>query len=125
MVKYSSIEFFEQLAQALNEDAQFGERAKSLHVSLLFATHDRPDAALLKIDHGKVSAQQTTPDAKADFVFLAPYATWITNHKDGVPLEKLILTGKVKFKGSIPKIMTLKSQLNVIDAKQKAIPVEY
>lgn len=125
MVKYATIEFFEALADALNQDEQFRAKTGNLATTLLFHTNDRPDAALLKVDHGKATATSVSPQEKAEFVFFAPYDVWITNHRDGATLEKLIMTGKVKFKGSIPKIMTLKNQLNIIDAKAKTIPAEY
>lgn len=124
-LQYATIGFFEALADALNEDEAFRQRASSLKTELLFVTDERPDGALLRIEGGKVKAQQVPKDSKAEFTFLASYPVWISNHRDGQPLEKLIMTGKVKFKGSIPKIMMLKSTLNIVDQKSKGIPAEY
>jgi len=125
MVKYDDIAYFEALADALNQDAQFQSKASSLKTSLLFVKKDRPDGALLRIDGGKVSAENVPVETPAEFTFTAPYDVWVTNHRDSVPLEKLIMTGKVKLKGSIPKIMMMKNTLTLIDAKAKTIPAEY
>lgn len=125
MVLYASPEYFETLAQKLNEDADFRQRAASLKAELLFVENGRPDAALLKIENGKATSQIVAPDTKAEFIFMADRPVWISNHKDGIPLEKLIMTGKIKFKGSIPRIMTIKSQLNAVDQKAKSIPATY
>ena len=125
MVKYDSIDYFQTLAQALNEDATFQAKAGSLKTSLLFVKKDRPDAALLKFEGGKCTAENVPEDAPAEFTFLASYDTWISNHRDSIPLEKLIMTGKVKFKGSLPKIMMMKNTLTLIDQKAKTIPAEY
>lgn len=125
MVQYATLEFFQQLADALNQDATFQAKTSSLKAELLFSTKERADACLLKVDGGKVTVASVPADTKAEFVFLADYPTWVTNHRDGATLEKLIMTGKVKLKGSIPRIMTLKSQLGLIDAKAKTIPAEY
>lgn len=126
MVQYASPEYFEALASALNEDATFQQKTASVKAELLFVTKERPDGFLLKVDHGKASvAQVPAATTNAEFTFTADYPTWVSNHRDGHTLEKLIMTGKVKLKGSIPRIMTLKNQLGIIDQKAKTIPAEY
>ena len=125
MVKYATIEFFQQLADALNADPNFQAKAGSVKATLLFSTKERAEACLMKVEQGKVNVTEVPRESPADFTFWTDYATWITNHRDNVPLEKLIMTGKVKFKGSLPKIMMLKSQLNIIDDTQRKIPAEY
>lgn len=125
MVKYDDIAYFQALAEALNADPQFQAKAGNLKTSLLFVKKDRDDGALMTIDGGKVAAENVPAESKADFTFVAPYDVWVTNHRDSVPLEKLIMTGKVKLKGSIPKIMMMKSTLTLIDQKAKTIPAEY
>jgi hypothetical protein len=37
-------------------------------------------------------------------------------------MEKLVMTGKLKFKGSIPKIMGMRAQLGVIDKIAQSVP---
>ena len=125
MHRYLSQAYFEELASLLNADAEFQKKAGSLTTRLLFIVRDRGQAVLFAVDHGKVSVTMATPEAPADFVFTGDYATWVTNHRDGVTLEKLIMTGKVKMKGSIPRILGLKSQLGAVDQKGRTIPVEY
>ena len=125
MVQYASQEYFDALASALNADPAFQQKTANVKADLLFLTKERPDGFLLKVDHGKASVQNVPADAPADFTFTADLPTWISNHRDGVTLEKLIMTGKVKFKGSLPRIMTLKNQLTIIDQKAKTIPAEY
>lgn len=125
MVQYASAEYFETLAASLNEDAVFQEKTSNVKADLLFVTKERADGFLLKVDHGKASVQNVPAESKAEFTFIADYPVWVSNHRDGHALEKLIMTGKVKFKGSIPRIMTLKNQLTLIDQKAKTIPAEY
>lgn len=125
MIPYASAEYFDALASALNDDAAFREKTAGVKAELLFVTKERPEGFLLKVDHGKASVQQVPATANAEFTFTADYPTWVSNHRDGLSLEKLIMTGKVKLKGSIPRIMTLKNQLGIIDQKAKTIPATY
>jgi putative sterol carrier protein len=125
MVQYFTRPYFEELANLLNNDKEFQAKASNLSVTLLNVAKDKNVSFLLKVDKGKVSVQDGTPETAADFTFIGDYATWITNHKDGATLEKLIMTGKIKFKGSIPRIMSLKGQLGAVDQKARTIAVEY
>ena len=116
--------FFDELVKRLNNDPDFKQKTASLAHTVLMVNTDTKTSFLLKLDKGAASWTQGAPDTKADFTFLGDAATWLANHKGEAPMEKLVMTGKLKFKGSIPKIMSLRSQLTVIDRIAQGVPLE-
>ncbi|HWG89977.1 MAG TPA: SCP2 sterol-binding domain-containing protein [Candidatus Thermoplasmatota archaeon] len=125
MVEYFTHAYFQNIADLLNADPAFQEKASNLSTQLLFIAKDKGRAFLFKVEKGKVSAEPATPETPAEFAFTSDYATWVTNHRDGKTLEMLIMSGKVRMKGSIPRILQLKSQLGAVDQKARSIPAVY
>lgn len=115
-------EFFDELVKRLNNDPDFKQKTATLKATVLMVNTDTKTSFLMTITNGSATWAPGTPDTKADFTFLGDAATWIGNHKGEAPMEKLVMTGKLKFKGSIPKIMGLRSQLSVIDKIAQSIP---
>lgn len=107
--------FFEELTKRLNNDADFKSKTASVAATVLMVNTDTKVSYLLTVNKGAAAWQKGNEQTKADFTFLGDAATWMSNHKGEAPMEKLVMTGKLKFKGSIPKIMSLRSQLTVID----------
>lgn len=125
MVQYFTAEFFSALADALNGSQDFQAKNASVSTSLLNVAKDKGTAFLVRIEKGKVSASAAAADAQAEFTFTGDYATWVRSHKGELPLEKAIMTGAMKFKGSIPKIMGLRSSLSAFDTEARRIAVTY
>ncbi|MHB8604426.1 MAG: SCP2 sterol-binding domain-containing protein, partial [Thermoplasmatota archaeon] len=124
-MEYFTKPFFDEMANLLNADADFQSKAANVSTSLKMVCHDKSRQFVLKVDKGKVSAADATTETPADFVFIADYPVWITNHKGESTLEKLIMTGKVKLKGSIPRLLGLKSQLGAVDQIGRKIEATY
>lgn len=116
--------YFEELATTLNGDPEFRQKTASMSLSIVMSAKDKGLTALLRIQNGQATVQPATPEEKADFKFLGDYATWAANHRGEAALDKLVMTGKLKFIGSIPKIMGLRGQLLVIDRIAQTVPAE-
>ncbi len=116
--------FFDELVKRLNNDADFKQKAGSIAATVLMVNTDSKTSFILTLNKGSASWSPGAADSKADFTFLGDSATWLSNHKGEAPMEKLVMTGKLKFKGSIPKIMGLRSQLGVIDRIAQGVPLE-
>lgn len=123
MAQFWTREYFDEVVKTLNNDPEFKTKTANLTATVNMVCKDK-GAFLLKIDKGTATGDDATPDTKADFTFIGDYATWVSNHKGEAPLEKLVMTGKLKFKGSIPKIMSLRSQLVVIDKLAQSVPAD-
>lgn len=125
MVEYFSEQYWDTLADTLNKDEAFQEKASDVDASLLYVAKEKDAACKMTIDGGKVTVEQVDQDAEADFRFIGPYETWVKSHRDGQGLQKLVMTGKLKFKGSIPQVMSLQRQLGDMTARAREIDVEY
>lgn len=120
-----SSEFFEELVKTLNNDPEFKSKTGSVHATVLMANRDLKTSHLLTISKGTATYNGPgTEETKADFAFIGDTPTWVANHKGEITMEKAIMTGKLKFKGSLPKLMGLRSQLTVIDAIAQRVPAE-
>ncbi|HUR68094.1 MAG TPA: SCP2 sterol-binding domain-containing protein [Candidatus Thermoplasmatota archaeon] len=118
--------FFEELVKTLNNDPDFKTKTASVNASVLMVNKDLHTSHLLTISKGAATYNGPgTEETKADFVFIGDSATWIANHKGEIPMEKAVMTGKLKFKGSLPKIMGLRAQLTVIDNIAQKVPAEF
>ncbi len=116
--------YFEELARTLNADPEFKAKTASMNLSIVMSAKDKGLTALMRIQNGQATVQMATPEEKADFKFLGDYAVWASNHRGEAALDKLVMTGKLKFVGSIPKIMGLRSQLLIIDRIAQGVPAE-
>jgi putative sterol carrier protein len=116
--------FFDELVKRLNNDPDFKQKAGGVAATVLMVNLDTKESFLLNLNKGSAAWTPGNPESKADFTFLGDAATWLSNHKGEAPMEKLVMTGKLKFKGSIPKIMGLRSQLGVIDRIAQSVPLE-
>lgn len=124
MVEFFTRPYFDEVAKVLNNDAEFKSKTTNLDAKILMVAKDKGHAFLLTIQKGTAQVEDAASDAKADFTFVGDYDTWVSNHKGEAPLDKLVMTGKLKFKGSIPKIMSLRSQLVVIDKLAQSVDAE-
>ncbi|HKZ99009.1 MAG TPA: SCP2 sterol-binding domain-containing protein [Thermoplasmata archaeon] len=125
MVMYFTREFFEEIASRLNADPEWAKKAGALTVKLVLTCTDRASAFLLDLRGGRVVASEVAADAPADFKFEGLYDAWVilgTGQKD---FQTLVLTGKIKFRGSMPKIMGMLGPLNRITATAQQIPKEF
>lgn len=116
--------YFEELARVLNADPEFKAKAATLKVTILMSAKDKGLTALVRIAEGKATAEPATPETPADFKFIGAYEVWAANHRGEAPLDKLVMTGKLKFVGSIPKIMSLRNQLLVIDRVAQGVQAD-
>ncbi|MEA3200590.1 MAG: Alkyl sulfatase C-terminal [Thermoplasmata archaeon] len=114
--------FFDELVKRLNNDPDFKAKAGGVVATVLMVNTDSKESFLLNLNKGSAAWSKGNMESKADFTFLGDSATWIANHKGEAPMEKLVMTGKLKFKGSIPKIMGLRAQLTVIDRIAQSVP---
>lgn len=116
--------FFDELVKTLNGDAEFKNKAGNVVATVLMVNRDTKKSFLLNLDKGHVTWTEGTEETKADFTFIGDTATWVANHKGEIAMEKAVMTGKLKFKGSLPKIMGLRSQLAIIDQIAQRVPAE-
>lgn len=125
MVQFFTKEFFEDLAGRLNGDAEWQEKAGDLNTKIIATCGDRQVSVMLDIADGKLTVMDAAPDDPSDFKFEGDYAAWEKTGKGEADLQTLVMTGKMKFKGSMSKIMSMMGQLNRLVAVIREMPKEF
>ena len=125
MVQYFTKSFFDELASRLNADLEWAKKASAVTSKIVLTCFDRNTSFVLDIQGGRVAANQVSPDAPADFKFEGTYDVWTQLGKGEKDLQSLVLGGKIRFRGSLPKIMALTSQLNRVTQVAQQVPKEF
>jgi putative sterol carrier protein len=125
LVQYFSKEFFDELVNALNADAEWIKKASSSTFKSIITITDRSKSFLLDVAGGKVAVSEVAPDVPADFKFDGPYDAWVILGKGEKDFQSLVLAGKVKFRGSMPKVMGLMPQWNRLIKVAQQLPKEF
>ncbi|MFQ5951221.1 MAG: SCP2 sterol-binding domain-containing protein [Candidatus Geothermarchaeales archaeon] len=125
MVKYFSEKFFRQIEESLNSNEQFAESVRDLETTILLVSEDPDISFLLSITDGKASVAKASPDEAAEFKLIAPYDEWVGTAKGEESLTRLVMSGKMKFKGSMSKMMFYMPKLRGIEDALKEIQKEF
>lgn len=125
MVLYFSTAFFNELAAKLNEDPEWQKKATTMSVKLVLTVTDRGSSHMLDVQSGKVSASEVAADVPADFKFEGPYDAWVILGRGEKDFQSLVMSGKLKFRGSMPKVMGMMGQLNRITLLAQQLPKEF
>ncbi|HYM40347.1 MAG TPA: SCP2 sterol-binding domain-containing protein [Thermoplasmata archaeon] len=125
MAQYFSKEFFDALASALNTDAEWMKKASNSTFKTVITITDRSKSFFLDVVGGKVAVSESAPDMPADFKFEGPYESWVILGKGEKDFQSLVMTGKVKFRGSMPKVMGMMGQWNRLIKVAQELPKEF
>lgn len=125
MTQFFTEEFFAEMADRLNEDEEWLKKSGNLTTKVIATCTDRDLSILIDIADGKVATSKVAADDPADFKFEGDYAAWTKAGKGEADLQALALTGKIRFKGSMSKIMAMMGQLNRLVAVLREIPKEF
>ena len=125
MAQYFSKEFFDMLAASLNADAEWMKKASSSTFKSIITITDRSKSFLLDVVSGKVAVSESAPDVPADFKFEGPYDSWTILGRGEKDFQSLVMMGKVKFRGSMPKVMALMPAWNRLFKVAQQLPKEF
>ncbi len=125
MVQFFTKEFFDELADKLNDDEEWNKKSGSLNTKIIATCTDRDISVMLDIENGKVTPEDAAPEDPSDFKFEGDYAAWEKTGKGEADLQTLVMTGKMKFKGSMSKILSMMGQLNRMVAVIREMPKEF
>lgn len=125
MTKYFTPAFFEEVANRLNTDAEWLKKAAAINAKVVLTAVDRNASFLIEIRNGSVSFTESTADVPADFKFEGTYDAWTQLGKGEKDFQSLVLGGKIRFRGSMPKIMALMGSLDRITLVARQIPKEF
>lgn len=125
MLQYFTKDFFDAVANRLNADPEWTKKASNITSKIVLTCFDRKSSFLLDVQNGKVAVSDVAPDVPADFKFEGNYDAWVQLAKGEKDFQSLVMAGKIRFRGSMPKIMALMGQLNRITLVAQQVPKEF
>ncbi len=109
----------------LNTDPGWGKKAATITAKIVLTCTDRNASFLVDIQGGKVAVHEVAPDVPADFKFEGAYDAWMKLGKGEADFQGLVLGGKIRFRGSMPKVMALMGPLGRITQLAQQVPKEF
>ena len=125
MLVFFSDAYFVELATRLQRDPDWAKGAAKVTAKLMMTVTDRNEAHLLDVQGGIVTVRAAKPDEPADFKFEGPYEQWARLGRERKDLNSLVLQGKIKFRGSLSKLLPLQSVLVRVEAVARSIEAEF
>jgi len=125
MVQFFSDAYFAELASRLQKDPEWMKGASKVTAKLMMTVTDRNEAHLLDVQAGNVSVHPAKPDDPADFKFEAPYNVWARMGKEKKDMNSLVIQGKIRFRGSLARLMSLQGVLVRVEAVAREIHAEF
>jgi putative sterol carrier protein len=125
MTRYFTKDFFDEVANRLNADAEWGKKAASVTAKVVLTCVDRKASFLLNVQGGRVTSSEVPSDVPADFKFEGNYDAWVQLGRGEKDFQSLVMAGKIRFRGSMPKIMALMGALTRITLVAQTVPKEF
>lgn len=125
MVQFFTKEFFDDLASRLNADDEWKKKASDLNVKIIATCTDRDISVMIDIEGGSVVTREVAADEPSDFKLEGDYKAWQKTGMGEGDLQTMVMTGKIRFRGSMSKIMAMTSQLNRMMTILREMPKEF
>ncbi len=125
MAKFFTEEYFQDLADRLNADDEWRKKAEGVSSKIVVTVSDRDFSELLDIQAGEVTASKGDADTLADFKFEADYDVWKGAAQGEGDLTTLVMTGRMRFRGSMSKIMGMMAPLNRLTEILRELPKDF
>jgi putative sterol carrier protein len=113
-VQYFTLEFFRELASRLNAHPGWQAKTGSTNFRALVSLTDRGKSFLLKVEKGKVEVHEVPLEEPADFKLEGTSENWMRFTGGEADLPTLVMTGRLRFKGSMARIMALQDQIAIL-----------
>jgi putative sterol carrier protein len=125
MAKFMSDEYFSQVQAALSQDPKWSENAKTIKTTIAFNVTDMSQNYVLGVEDGATTIQKVAPGTPAEFSFDGTYDTWCKVAKGEMDLQSAVLKGKLRFKGSLTKILMYRERFVRIAEVMQAVPKDF
>lgn len=105
MMRFWSEEFFKKTDILLNADEDLGKVFKGMDTTIIAECTDREESFFLIVKDGVINSRKISAGEKGEFRFSAPYDLWVKIAKGEEKVQSQVVRGKIKFRGSMPKMM--------------------
>jgi putative sterol carrier protein len=125
LVKFLSDEYFSQVQAALSQNQKWLESTKSVKTSIAFNVTDIGQYYVLTVENGVTTLQKVAAGMPVEFSFDGTYDAWIKVVKGEMDIQSAVLKGKLRFKGSITKILMYRDRLIRVAEVMSDVPKEF
>ena len=105
MTLFWSEEFFKKTDELLNDDKDLCRVFSGMNTTIIAECTDREESFHILVEDGKISSAKAGVDDKGEFRFSAPYDLWVKVAKGEEKVQSQVVRGKIKFRGSMPKML--------------------
>jgi putative sterol carrier protein len=105
LTRFWSEEFFKEAGELLNREQDLTKVLTGMNTTILAECVDRNQAFLITVEDGKISSAEGHPEDKVEFRFAAPYDKWAKIARGEEKVQSEVVKGKIKFRGSMPKML--------------------
>ena len=105
MTRFWTEEFFEKTIKSLNADEELSNVFKGMNTTIVAECVDRDESFFLLVKDGIISSAELGTNEKGEFRFSAPYDLWVKIANGEEKVQSQVVKGKIKFRGSMPKMM--------------------
>ena len=121
-IRFFSLEFFGNMVDQLNTDDSLAKLTKGMNTNLLLSCAEISAFYIIGIKEGRLSVKQVSSNQVAEFAFSAPYTEWEKIAKGQAKIPGEVISGRIKFKGSMPKMLLYLNKVLGLESKiMKAI----
>jgi len=101
----------------LNSDKDLVNAFGAIKTTIIAECSDRSSAFVIGVADGKITSKEAMPGEKAEFRFSAPYQEWARILKDESKIQGEVVRGRIKFSGSMPKMLLYLSKIVKMEGK--------
>ena len=105
MTHFWSEEFFQKTDKLLNGDKELYKVFTGMNTTIIAECNDRKETFHILVENGKISSAKAGAEDKGEFRFSAPYDLWVKIAKGEEKVQSQVVRGKIKFRGSMPKML--------------------
>jgi len=129
-MKIFSREWMEEIAKRLRESEEYQQAAKGFDSTVSYVAEPEPEKGITRqyvcgIRLPQADEIWVDEDRPADFVLSAQYGNFVKIIKGELSPTAAMMSGKLKLKGSLMKIMRYGNALNIYNRIIQSVPVEF
>ncbi|MCS4538739.1 MAG: SCP2 sterol-binding domain-containing protein [Thaumarchaeota archaeon] len=110
------------MVDQLNADESLAKVTKGMNTNLLLSCAEISAFYIIDIKEGRLSVKQASSNQVAEFAFSASYNEWEKIAKGQAKIPSEVISGRIKFKGSMPKMLLYLNKVLGLESKiMKAI----
>lgn len=110
-MQFWSKEFFDEAVARLGQDEKMKSAVKGISTSILAVCADRSPSFLIGVKDGSITVREAPSAESAEFRFTAPLEEWANIIQNGLKIQSEVVKGRVKFGGSLPKMLLYLSRV--------------